>query len=110
MGSGPYPNLGGAIPAYLVTPPGSAASFKNIAANGNSQVKTGPGTLQGVIVNTLGVTSTLALYDGTSASGTPIATINTAQAFGEEFNLAFATGLFAVTAGGTPANVTITFE
>lgn len=106
----PYSNIGGAIPVYIVTPPASAASFKNISTNASTQVKTGAGTLQGVIVNTPGVTSTLALYDGTSASGTPIATINTAQAFGEEFNLAFTTGLFAVTAGGTPANLTITYE
>lgn len=44
--------------------------FENLTTNGNFQIKTGAGVAEGVTVNTAGTTSTVALYDGDSATVT----------------------------------------
>ncbi|MES2048870.1 MAG: hypothetical protein V4447_10745 [Pseudomonadota bacterium] len=105
-----YPNAqnnpAGAIPVYLASGP---VTGKNIPANGNTQVKTGPGSLSALIVNTAGVTSTVKFYDGTSAAGTLLATASTTSQADLSYGISFTTGLFVVTAGGTPADITVTF-
>ena len=81
----------------------------NFAANnaGVAIGAAGAGVLGVVTVNTAGLTSTLTLYDGTSTGGTKIATISTLAQTSLTFNAKFTTGLFAVLAGGTAADVTI---
>jgi len=87
-------------------------SSKNYAANtAGDQAKLGAGILRGLTVNTAGLTSTATLYDGTSTSGTKLGTFSTlAQNSLQDLNLAFATGLFVVLAGGTPADVTVSWS
>ncbi len=90
------------------TPAGSY-SFSHLNANGTTVIRTGAGMLGNVTINTKGATAnTLTLYDNTAASGTVIAVIDTtAQVQVLNFEVAFATGLTAVLATGTAADVTI---
>lgn len=101
-----------AIPVWIAPAPGSTS--KNYSANtAGNQIKTGPGTLLGISVNTAGVTSSIVLYDGTSTAGVKLGTwATTAQGvinFGAG-GIPFTTGLFAVLAGGTPADVTVQYR
>lgn len=82
--------------------------YKNITASG--LVKTGYGTIAGVIINSH-TSGTLKLWDNTSAATTTIC--NTmAFAVGERFvplyNISFNTGLFATIAG--VADITIVYR
>lgn len=88
-----------------------AYSFSNLKANATTTVKSGAGTLHTISVNTKGITNTVTVYDNTAGSGTTIATIDTT--IGQDtliFDLAFATGLTVVIAGGTAADITITYK
>ena len=87
------------------------AKAKNYSANNaGDQVKTGAGLLQGLTINTGGTTSSATLYDGTSTSGTKLATVATTALGSLTFNIAFTTGLFVVLAGGAAADVTVTYR
>lgn len=101
-----------AIPVWLApAPSGQGPSAVNMPANASTLLKTGAGTFAGISVNAAGVGSTVKIYDGLTAGGTLLGTFNTAV-LGPNFpgpGWPFATGLFAVTAGGTPADVTISF-
>ena len=85
---------------------------KNYSANSaGDQIKTGPGVLAGFTVNTVGVTSSITFYDGTDTTGKKLGTYTTlALADRDCQQRAFTNGLFAVLAGGTPADVTITYR
>ena len=87
-------------------------SYANYSAtNAGSLIKTGAGVLRGISVNTAGATATLSLYDGTSAAGAALGVWSlNAQYNATDLNLQFSTGLFAVITGGTPANLTITYN
>lgn len=87
-------------------------SFSHIAANtAGTTVKSGAGTLHSVTINTAGASSNvLTLYDNTAASGTVIAIIDTTTVRTLVFDAAFATGLEAVLATGTAADVTILYK
>jgi hypothetical protein len=99
-------NAAGAIPVYLV----AAGTPKNITTSTTTLVKTGPGSIYGLTVNTGGTTSTAKLYDGIDATGTLIATCaTTATGASFTYNIAFAAGLCIVTAGGAPADVTVSY-
>lgn len=94
--------------AVANTPVGAAVA--NYTANGSNQASLGWGALVGVVVNVAGTTSTITLYDGTSASGTKLMELGTATA--GVINLPpvrFITGLFAVTAGGAAADVSVLY-
>jgi hypothetical protein len=85
---------------------------KNYSANSaGDQIKTGPGVLVGLTINTVGVTSSITLYDGTDNTGKKLGSYSTlALADRDCQQRAFTTGLFAVLAGGTPADVTVTYR
>jgi len=91
----------------------SGHTYKNISANAATTViKSGPGTLIRVCINTKGASSNiLTLYDNASAaSGTKIATIDTTTAVGTlTYELDFLNGLTVGLATGTAADVTISF-
>lgn len=77
-------------------------TYTNIAAQtAGTAIRTGPGVLHTVVFNKPIATSVLTLYDGTSTSGTKIATItipaspNTPTMI---YDVAFVTGLFVVMA------------
>lgn len=81
----------------------------NLLANGTTLVRTGIGVMAGVNINVLGASSnTLKLYDGLTAAGTLIGTIDTTVALGPTMpNVKFSTGLTAVLGTGTAADITI---
>lgn len=90
-----------------------AYSFSNIAANGTTTVKSEPGVLHTITINTKGVASnTCTVYDNTAASGTKIATIDTTGAnMGAIFyDAQFKKGLTVVLATGTSADITVTYQ
>ena len=105
-------NVAGAIPVYTIANASSGASSKNIAAAGNTQVKTGAGTFLGLSVNTGQSGATVTVYDGTSAAGIKLGTFSAAAQGGPAIpgsGLAFTTGLFVVVAGSPAPDVTVVY-
>ncbi len=93
-------------PSYPIT------GFKptNITDAANHLLKTGAGILGGLTVNTPHAGATIAIYDGVDNTGTLIGTFSAAAAASflcTVVGTSFKTGLFAVTAGGTPADITV---
>lgn len=88
------------------------AKFSNITTATTTVVKSGAGTLSNLIINTPIASSTITLYNNTTATGAKIATITLpATITGEspfvlDYNLAFSTGLTIVTSGATDITVT----
>ena len=83
----------------------------NFSANSAGlALQAGPGVLKGLDVNTVGVTSAIVLYDGTSTGGTKLGTWSTLAQVALQLNLPFTVGLFAVLTGGTPADVTVSWR
>ena len=87
-----------------------ANSFKYVATATTTACKSGAGVLVGVVINTGGASSVCTLYDNTAGSGTKIAVISTAAVGSLKYDLQFSTGLTAVTATGTPADITIIYR
>ena len=79
----------------------------HLSANGTTAVKTGPGVLHTVTINTKGATAnTLTLSDGS----TTLAVIDTTAGVGTlTYDIQFQVGLTAALASGTAADVTISF-
>ncbi|MBI2843882.1 MAG: hypothetical protein HYX78_10825 [Armatimonadetes bacterium] len=89
----------------------AGGSFLNISTSGEHSIKTTPGILQRVTINTAGSSdSAVELYDNTEGSGTLVATISTATRGTVEFFAACGVGITAVVSGSTVADVTIIFE
>ncbi len=83
---------------------------KNYSANtAGNQIKTGKGVLKAVNVNTVGLTSAVVLYDGTSTAGVKLGSFSTLALGYALRNQAFTVGLFAVVTGGTPADITVEY-
>lgn len=80
-------------------------------ANGTTVIKSGPGVLASVTINTKGASSnTLTVYDNTAGSGTVIAVIDTTTALGTiPYDIIYNTGLTIVLATGTAADVTVAY-
>lgn len=93
----------------LSTAPAAGTAHNFAAVSAGVAVKTGPGVLQSLTVNTAATgAGTVTLYDGTSTAGTKLATVSTLALASLSFNIAFTLGLFAVIASTTtPADVTI---
>ncbi len=81
----------------------------HISANGTYLIKAGLGTIGTVTVNSRGTGgNTLTLYDGTDATGTVLAVIDTTAAQGSYlFDLLIGTGIFVELVGGVAADVTV---
>lgn len=75
-------------------------------------VKSGAGVLHAVIVNTKGtVASTVTVYDALTATGTPVAIIDSLNLSGTfEYDIIFATGLTIVTTGTAAPDVTVSYR
>lgn len=75
-------------------------------------MKSGAGFLHTLAINTKGATSnTLTLYDSTTGSGTVIAVIDTTVTPTYWlYDICFNTGLTIVSASGTGADYTVSFE
>jgi hypothetical protein len=91
-----------AIPFYEAG--GSWANFT--AANAGVQIKTGAGSLRGVLVGTPG--TSIALYDAVGATTTPITIYNTTILGLAEMPAAFTNGLWAVILG--TGNITVFYR
>jgi hypothetical protein len=96
----------GAIPSRIV----SQNSYSNITTSASTLVKTGAGGLHSITINTKGATATATIYDGLTAAGTKIGTLDVSNPGTYTFDVAFALGLFIVTAGTTPADMTVSYR
>ena len=92
---------------------GQGESYKNIIQTTSdsstlSQVKTGAGYLHAIIVNSAAA-GAITVYDGTSTSGTKIATLKASVAEGTYmYNVKFSTGL-RVEMASNP-NITVSYR
>lgn len=77
----------------------SSNTYSAISTATTTACKSGSGVLVGILVTTVGSSSTATVYDNTAGSGTKIATINTDALGSYLFNCRFATGLTIVTVG-----------
>ena len=91
---------------------GAGSNYSNITTAGTSTVKSGAGTLQGVIVNSKGtVASTITMYDNTSGTGSKIGTIDSLNLSGAfPYNVNFLNGLTIVTTGTVAPDITIIYK
>jgi hypothetical protein len=100
----------GALAAAMAQEP-AVYAYKNITSDATAVLKTGPGYLHEVCINTPAATGTVTLYDSIAANGTKIGTItsfaSTPKCF--TYDVAFWTGLTVVTATAAP-DVTISFR
>lgn len=101
--------IGPANPLQAQSEPRGGTAYNTASDTAGYQVKSGAGIWQGISINTAGLTSTATLYDGLSTAGTKLATISTLAQNSMRYDIAFATGLFLVLTGGTPADITITY-
>ncbi len=86
-------------------------NYTNITTNATTVVKSGTGVLHYLSVNTRGAATTATIYDNTSATvpkiGTLDTTLNVATLL---YDVRFNTGLTIVTAGTTPADLTVAWR
>jgi hypothetical protein len=89
--------------------PQFAYTHLNIASAGTYVVKSGPGILHSIVINTTAA-SAITVYDNTSAADPKIATIANSPVIGSTFayDVAFANGLTIVTAGAS--NITVAYK
>ena len=75
-------------------------------------LKTGSGTLKSICINIKSTGSSVCkVYDNTSATGTPIITLDTDLNYGEKiYNIEFTTGLTIEITGGTPPDLLFVFS
>ena len=83
--------------------------YKNLEANATTLIRTGAGVLHAITINTKGASANvITVYDGISASGTLIATIDSTVDPGTFFyDVSFNTGLTIVIGTGTAAKITV---
>ena len=117
IGGGSITVTSSALPAGASTAAAQATSNAhlagystlNITDTADHLLHTGAAILRLVSLNTLALTSTLKVYDGTTAGGTLLATLDgTTAARGIPFDISCATGLFAKATGS--ADWTVTWE
>lgn len=86
--------------------------YRSVTTSTTTLVKTGAGVLHAVIVNAKGtVASAVTVYDALTATGTPIATIDSLNLSGTfSFDIAFSTGLTIVTTGTVAPNITVSYR
>lgn len=87
-----------------------AGSYSNIINNSTTTIKSGAGILHTVVVNTLGTTPTIQLYDNTAASGTKIGLITPTVTGTYDYDISFNTGLTIVTTGTAGSDITIVYQ
>lgn len=86
-----------------------AFTHKNIAASATTVVKSGPGILHCITINTTAA-GAITVFDNTSAAGTKIATIAASPVIGSTFlyDVSFTTGLTIVTAAAS--DITVSYK
>lgn len=81
----------------------------NLTALATTTVRSGPGRFGGVVVNKVGTTDTITVYDNTAASGRKICTITPVAGFSYLYDCDTRNGLTVVIAGGAAGDYTILF-
>ena len=87
--------------------------FANITTNATTQVKTGPTVLHTITINKAGASSnTISVYNAASGTDNPIATIDGTATAGQTFifDISLNIGLRIITATGTAADITVSYE
>lgn len=86
-------------------------SYKNVTTDTTTVLKSTPGTLHTICVNTPAATGTVTIYDNSAASGTKIGTITSYASVPGCFiyDVAFWTGLTIVTATAAP-DITVSWR
>ena len=87
-----------------------SASYSNLVANVSTTIKGGAGILHTIVVNTLGTTPTIQIYDNTAASGTKIGFITPTVTGTYDYDVTFNTGLTVVTTGTGTADITVCWQ
>ncbi len=86
-------------------------TYTNIIVNGTTLVKTGPGFLHCITINSIGTSWNLAIVDNTIAAGTKVATITAIATQGQVcYDINFSVGLTIVTTGTLPGDITISWR
>lgn len=100
-----------AILAALGGSLGGANKSVNITtATTTAAIKTGAGVVKRLNINTGGAGSTVVLYDSLTGSGTKLGTFSTAAQNSIALDMPFTTGLSAVTANGSAADITVVYQ
>jgi hypothetical protein len=88
------------------------SNYNAISTAATTLVKSGNGVLLGVVINAKGtVASTITIYDALTATGTPIATIDSLNLSNNfNFNVFFTVGLTIVTTGTAAPNITVLYR
>ena len=81
----------------------------HITANASTTLKSGPCVLLAVTVNSKGSGNTATVYDSKTGSGKVLAVIDTTQPGTFAYNAQLDNGLTIVTAGGTAADITVSY-
>jgi hypothetical protein len=87
--------------------------FANISTNTTTVVKGGPAILHTITINKSGASSnTISVYNHPSSATNPIAVIDGTAAAGRTliFDVSLSLGLTIVTATGTAADITVSYE
>lgn len=79
-------------------------------ANGTNVLKLSPGKLHRIVVNEARTNNVITIYDNTSATGTQIGVINSANEGSFEYQCEFQVGLTVVQGGGTASDITIVYD
>lgn len=86
-------------------------SFTNITTNTDTVIKASAGTLYGLIINTVGTTSTATIYNNTTCTGAKIGTFSTVtQTALSALNISASVGICITTAGAGAADITATWR
>ncbi len=94
-----------------ITPATGVGTALNITSSTTTLVKTGGGILMRITVGVAGGSSpTIKVYDGLTAGGTLLSTIDGGTKGSHEFGCGFLVGLCIVTATGTPGDYTIIYS
>jgi len=85
-------------------------TFKNLAANATTVIRTGKGVLHAITINKKGASANVCtVYDALTATN-PIATIDTTVDYGTLlYDVQFNTGLTVVMGTGTAADITVSW-
>ena len=87
--------------------------YANINSNSTTQVKSGAAFLHTITINTKGAAAnTISVYDATSGTTNPVGTIDGTAPSGSTllFDICLVNGLRVITATGTAADITLSYE
>lgn len=101
------------LPVTNVGAASGGDSYQAITTNATTVVKDGAGTLTGIVVNAIGTSETVTVYDAADADGTAIFTFAlTGLAVGTKINIgaAMGTGITVKTAGSAACDITVLYR